>query len=237
VNEGLGRKEGCRKVNLEMQADTTSSAVAELCPRVAAAAWYCVRSQLKHEHIAAAHLCLIPGVEVFNPRLRLLRATRRGQVWSTESLFPNYVFTRFVLESKLEKVRYTPSVKMVVQFGDTVPTIPDSVIQQLQQDLEGLSSRVLVEAPDEGEEVEVAAGAFKGLNGRVMRVLPAKRRVQILLDMMGRSVAAELNLELLLFRKRDAAGLVLREVDQVARSGAMIHGLSRLAENLCRQAA
>ncbi len=70
-------------------------------------AWFCVRSHLKHEHIAAAHLRLIPEVEVFNPRLRLLRTTRRGQMWSTESLFPNYLFTRFDRESKLEKIRYT----------------------------------------------------------------------------------------------------------------------------------
>ncbi len=215
---------------MEMQVDTGSSAVAELYPDVAGAAWYCIRSQLKHEHIAAAHLCLIPGVEVFNPRLRLLRTTRRGPVWSTESLFPNYLFARFVLESKLEKVRYTPSVKMVVQFGDAVPTIPDAVIQQLQRDLERMSANVLVETPDEGEEVEVAAGAFKGLNGRVTRVLPAKRRVQILLDMMGRSIAAEFSLEMLLFRKRDAANLVLRDADLTARRRWRFPNAERAAE-------
>ncbi len=217
---------------MDMQVETTSSAVAELCSNYPQAAWYCIRSQLKHEHIAAAHLCLIPGVEVFNPRLRLLRATRRGQVWSTESLFPNYLFARFELESKLEKVRYTPAVKMVVQFGDTVPTIPAAVIQQLQRDLAGMSARVLVEAPEEGEEVEVAAGAFKGLNGRVTRVLPAKRRVQILLDMMGRSIAAELSLEMLLFRKREAANLVLREADLSSWRGPSRQGLRRSREEL-----
>ncbi len=220
-----------------MQVENSSSAVAELCPGAAEPAWFCLRSQMKREHIAAAHLGLIPGVEVFNPRLRLLRATRRGPVWSTESLFPNYLFARFVLESKLEKVRYTPSVKMVVQFGDAVPTIPAPVIRQLQRDLELMQSTVLVEAPDEGEEVEVAAGAFKGLNGRVTRVLPAKRRVQILLDMMGRSIAAELSLELLLFRKRDAANLVLRETNGAGKGGSRFQGLDRSAEDLYEQAA
>src|SRR5215471_8767372 len=105
-------------------------------------AWFCVRTHLKHEHIAAAHLRLIPGVEAFNPRLRLLRSTRRGRVWMTESLFPNYLFARFALESKLEKVRYTPSVTSVLQFGGEVPTIPDVVIEQLRRDLEGLEDKV-----------------------------------------------------------------------------------------------
>jgi len=177
--------------------------------QMAKPAWYCVRSHLKHEHIAAAHLRQIPEVQVFNPQLRLLRSTRRGRFWSTESLFPNYLFTRFVLESKLEKVRYTPSVANVLRFGQTVPAIPDRVIEAMQQDLEDLKGKVLTDAPEEGQEIEVGDGAFKGLTGQVVRVLPAKQRVQILLDFMGRSIAAELSLDLVLFRKRGAARLAL----------------------------
>jgi transcriptional antiterminator RfaH len=189
----------------------TSLPIAELYPEVAERAWYCIRSHLKHEHIAAAHLRLIPELEVFNPRLRLLRSTRRGRVWFTESLFPNYLFARFDLESTLEKVRYTPAVARVLQFGGRVPNIPDAVIRGLQRDLDAMESKVLIDAPDEAEEVEVAAGAFKGLTGRVTRVLPARQRVEILLDFMGRSIAAELSLELLLFHRRNAAHLVLQE--------------------------
>jgi transcriptional antiterminator RfaH len=182
-------------------------------------AWFCIRSQLKREHIAAAQLRLIPEVEVFNPQLRLLRLTRRGRVWSTESLFPNYLFARFVLDAKLEKIRYTPSVKMVVQFGDVVPTIPDGVIQDLQRGLESMRSKVLTDAPEVGDEIEVASGAFKGVSGRVAHVLPAKQRVQILLDLMGRSIATELSLELVLFRKKDAAKWVLQGADLVPPQG------------------
>ncbi len=219
-----------------MQVEVTSSASAELCTGVEEAAWFCVRSQLKREHIAAAQLRQIPGVEVFNPQLRLLRSTRRGPVWSTESLFPNYLFASFVLEAKLEKVRYTPSVKMVVQFGNTVPTIPDGVIQEMRGGLELMKSKVLTDAPEEGEEVEVAAGAFKGLNGRVTRVLPAKQRVQILLDMMGRSVAAELSLDLLLFRRRDAVNMVLHDGSVISQQGHKFPGLDRSGETVCAAA-
>jgi transcriptional antiterminator RfaH len=192
-------------------AGTISSPMAELLFKTGepTRAWYCVRTHLKHEHIAAAHLQLLPEVQVFNPRLRLLRSTRRGRIWSTESLFPNYVFARFVLESTLEKVRYTSSITKVLRFGDTVPAIPDPVIENLRQELDELKDKVLTDAPEEGEEVEVGAGAFKGLTGQVTRVLPAKQRVQILLDFMGRSIAAELSLEMVLFRKREASRVVL----------------------------
>src|SRR6266550_4183314 len=103
--------------------EDTSSRLAEHCACGKEPVWYGVRTHLKHEHIATAHLRQIPGVEVFNPQLRLLRSTRRGRRWSTESLFPNYLFVRFVLESALDKIRCTPAVKIVVQFGDQVPEI------------------------------------------------------------------------------------------------------------------
>ena len=34
--------------------------------------WYCLRSQPKHEHIAAAQLRRSMGIEVFCPRVRIL---------------------------------------------------------------------------------------------------------------------------------------------------------------------
>src|SRR2546423_14323598 len=80
--------------------------------------WACIRTHPKHEHIAAAQLSHVPGVEVFNPQLRLERQTRRGRMRSTESLFVNYMFARFVIATTLERVRYTPSVKTVLHFGD-----------------------------------------------------------------------------------------------------------------------
>src|SRR6266480_3047750 len=185
--------------------EATSSRIAELCPCRREPAWFCIRTHLKREHIATAHLRQLPGVEVFNPQLRLLRSTRRGRRWSTESLFPNYLFARFVLESMLEKVRYTPAVKFVLRFADRVPEIPDAVIEDLRQGVGELGSKVLTDAPVEGEEVEIAIRAFVGMKALVTRVLPGKQRVQILLDVMGRSVPAELSLDFVLFNRRNAA--------------------------------
>src|SRR5256885_14441326 len=140
--------------------EATSSPIAELYPGRRSQTWLCIRTHLKHEHIATAHLRQIRGVEVFNPQLRLLRSTRRGRRWSTESLFPNYLFARFALKSMLEKVRYTPAVKVVLRFGDRVPEIPDAVIEDLRQGLNELGSTVLTDAPLEGDRKSVATGPF-----------------------------------------------------------------------------
>jgi transcriptional antiterminator RfaH len=190
-----------------------SSPIAELYMKKPETAWYCIRTHLKHEHIAAAHLKQIPGVNVFNPQLRVLRSTRQGRKWSIESLFPNYVFGCFAMESQLEKITHTPAVKFVVRFGDQTPTIPEAVIQELQQDLTELSSKVLVDTPAEGEEVEIAGGAFAGIRASVIRVLPGKQRAQILLEVMGRSVQAEFSLDVLLFDQRRAAQFALPPIE------------------------
>src|SRR5262249_44220495 len=141
------------------------------------AVWCCIRSQPKREHIAAAQLNCIAGVEVFNPQLRLERRTRRGRMYCTESLFVNYLFARFVPETALEKVRYTPSVKTVLQFGNQVATVPEQVIEDLRRTMDENSETVFTDAPQAGEEVEVFEGPFQGEKGIVVRVLPARERV------------------------------------------------------------
>ncbi|MCH1497844.1 MAG: hypothetical protein L7U83_02140, partial [Akkermansiaceae bacterium] len=61
------------------------------------AAWYVLRTQLKREKLAAANLRRLDGVEVFLPRLKYQKTTRRGRVWWTEPLFPGYLLARFSL--------------------------------------------------------------------------------------------------------------------------------------------
>jgi transcriptional antiterminator RfaH len=176
-------------------------------------AWYCIRTHPKHEHIAAANLRQLPNVEVFNPQLRFLRCTARGRVRSTEPLFPNYLFARFVLEVSLDKIRFTPSVTRVLSFGDRVPSIPDNVITELRHNLADNEQHVFTDVPLQGEEVEIVDGPFQGARAIVTRIMPAKQRVQVLMDVLGQSTVTELNLETVLFEKRQAAKFVLANAE------------------------
>src|SRR5204863_2405848 len=83
--------------------------------------WYCVRTQPKHEHIAAATLTRNLSLEVFHPRLRLERATRRGVVHVVEPLFPCYLFVRCCLGERLDDIRYANGVCSLVHFGQRIP--------------------------------------------------------------------------------------------------------------------
>src|SRR5438309_8963973 len=146
---------------------------------IALPAWYCARTQPKHEHIAAAGLTRNLGLEVFHPRLRMERATRRGPVRVIESLFPCYVFVR-CLRERLDEIRYATGVSSLVHFGQKIPIVPDPVIEELQQCFETEEPMSVQDRLYPGAEVTLAEGPFLGSHGIVLRVLPAKQRVQIL---------------------------------------------------------
>jgi transcriptional antiterminator RfaH len=172
------------------------------------AAWYCARTKPKHEHIAAAGLARRLGLEVFLPRMRLERATRRGVVRVVEQLFHCYVFVRSPDAAGLDEVRYMSGVSGLVQFGQRVATVPDQVIDELRQCFDS-GNPIWVEDPlCAGAEVTVAGGSFLGSRGVVVRVLSAKQRVQILLDFLGRPTLAEVDRKSLTLDERRMADLV-----------------------------
>ena len=155
-------------------------------------AWFCLRTQPKHEHIAAAHLQQEPDLEVYLPRIRFKRATRRGPVWFTEALFPNYLFARFELAACLRLVCHARGVRGVVHFGSRWPVVPDPVIAELRATVGADQVHVIREELRPGERVQIAGGAFHGLEAVVTRVMPSRERAAVLLEFLGQQTTVEL---------------------------------------------
>jgi transcriptional antiterminator RfaH len=153
--------------------------------------WYCLRSQPKHEHIAAAHLRLLEGVTVFCPRIKFKRATRQGLVRVTEAMFPGYLFARFELSELHLRVRSTHGVSGIVRFADRYPTVEEGALAKLRNHLGDTEIKMLSDELSEGDQVQIVAGAFVGLDAVVTQVLSAKERVKVLMDFLGRKMEAE----------------------------------------------
>ena len=132
-------------------------------------------------------------LEVFHPRLRLERSTRRGVVRVVEPLFPGYLFVHCSLNERLSDIRYVNGVSSLVHFGNRISTIPDGVIQELKQCFEADEPMSVQDHLHVGAEVVVAEGPFQGFCGTVVRLLPARQRVQLLLDFLGRMTLAEVD--------------------------------------------
>lgn len=156
-------------------------------------AWYCARTKPKHEHIAAANVRKRLNLEVFHPQLRIERATRRGVVRVIEPLFPGYIFVRCAIEEKLNEIQRTNGISSLVHFGNRIPTVEDSVIGELQECFEAESPMALNDCLAPGDEVLVGDGAFAGMRAFVLRVMPARQRVQVLLDILGGPTPVEVD--------------------------------------------
>jgi transcriptional antiterminator RfaH len=154
--------------------------------------WYCARTKPKNEHIAAANLAKRMALEVFNPRLRIERATRRGIVRTVDALFPCYIFVRCTVEA-FDEIRYVSGVSSLVHFGSKIPPVPNEIIEDLKECFASEEPLAVEDQMLPGAEVAIAEGAFRGFQAIVLRMLPAKRRVQILLDILGRQTLVEVN--------------------------------------------
>ena len=155
-------------------------------------AWFCLRTQPKREHIVAGHLAKESGIEVYLPRIRFRRTTPKGPVWFTESLFPNYLFARFDLEASLRQVHHTWGMRGVVRFGRQVASLPDQVILELRRTVPADRVHIIEEQFQPGQPVRISGGAFHGLLAVVTRVMPARERVAVLLEFLGRQTTVEL---------------------------------------------
>jgi transcriptional antiterminator RfaH len=155
--------------------------------------WFCLKAAPKQERLAAAGLKQLAGVQVFAPQIRFRKTTRRGPVWFVEALFPGYVFARFFFPDLHRQVIYVPGISSIVRFGKTVAVVDDDTIGGLRQ--LGGEEELIILNPElkPGDSVEIATGPFLGLTAVVTQVLPARERVKVLLEFLGRSLEAEIS--------------------------------------------
>jgi len=169
--------------------------------------WYSARTKPKHEHIATANLRRHLGLPVFFPRIRMEKLTRRGLVRVAEPLFPCYIFVCCIVEERHSEIQHLSGISRLVQFGGKFPKVENNIIEDLQacfghEDLISVESRL-----EPGDEVTVATGAFAGMSAQVLKSMPAKKRVQILLDILGRPTTVEVGSEAVMLKKNTLADL------------------------------
>ena len=176
-------------------------------PSISIPEWFCLRTQTKREHIAAGHLREVEGVEVFCPRLRYRKATRRGKIWWVEPLFPGYLLAKFNLAEMERMVTFCQGVRGLVRFGSEIPAVPDAFVESLRQEVRNRSEgdeELFAVSPviEIGDEVEIAHGPLQGMHGTIVSIAPATERVKILLDFLGQPQAVNVDLFSLLLPRR-----------------------------------
>ena len=163
------------------------------------AGWYCFKALPKKEHIAAEILRRREGLDALCPRISYFKNTRRGKVRFVECLFPGYVFVFADLARVYRLIRSTQGIRDIVSFGDRVPAIPESFVNELKQRIGEESIHNLPDAvPVPGQEVTITEGPFRDLKAVVSGQLDAHQRVALLLDFLGRQMEINVRVDDLL---------------------------------------
>jgi transcription antitermination factor NusG len=162
-----------------------------MMPEESKPAWYVVHSRPKCEHIAAALMAGLEGVQTYCPRIRFQKSTRRGKVWFVEALFPSYFFAHFNPTEMLRAVKHSQSVIRVVGFGESLARVDEVVIEQIKAEMAEEDVRVVEVGIEVGDIVELTEGPMRGLKGIVNAKLSGADRVRVLLEFLGRENAVE----------------------------------------------
>src|SRR5437762_6044267 len=157
--------------------------------------WFCLRAEPKREHLAATALRRRFGIECLSPRLRFRKLTQRGPVWFVEAMFPGYLFAKFVYSTQHRAVESSHGVRGILRFGQRLATLPENTVIALQSKA-GTEEVVTIDPSLKiGQPVHIVEGPFQGLEVVVTQVLPAKERIRVLLEFLGRSMEMEVAAE------------------------------------------
>ncbi len=149
--------------------------------------WYVVFTKAKNEKLAEENL-FRQGFECFLPFVNNPNKVRARRVKSIiEPLFPCYLFIKVDTETQsIAPVRSTRGVAKMVMFGNTLASIPDKYIEQIQNRVSPESGVIEFVSHDykPGDKVKVLDGPLAGLEGS-FKQNSAEDRVILMLGLLG----------------------------------------------------
>lgn len=130
------------------------------------------------------------GFEAYCPRFK-----RRLKDPVVRMLFPGYLFLRISPALELFKVRWIPGLRGPLLFSRQLACVEEDLLESWRDRESGRGFSV-PEPPEPfrpGQKVRVKEGPFTGFEGVVLEFIPARERVRLLLDHLGRSTPLELD--------------------------------------------
>jgi transcriptional antiterminator RfaH len=109
-------------------------------------------------------------------------------------MFPGYLFAKFIYSTQHRAVESSHGISGIVHFGDRLAILPENIVTALQSSV-GSEEIVTLDCSIKiGQSVEIVDGPFQGLEVVVTHLLPARDRIRVLFDFLGRSVEMEVSM-------------------------------------------
>lgn len=155
--------------------------------------WYAAHTQPQAE-LRAAHRLQAQGYEVFAPTVARRVRHARSVKMVRRPLFPRYLFVRFdCAMDRWRCINGTAGIVQLVAAADQPLALPAGLVEALIEH-HNWSTGQGDDAFHVGESARFTSGPFSDLVGRISSI-DEKGRVELLLSLMGRSVAVITSVE------------------------------------------
>ncbi|CAG0982615.1 MAG: hypothetical protein IAE83_01225 [Anaerolinea sp.] len=157
-------------------------------------AWYTLRSK-PHKEIQVHDQLVNKGIETYYPFFRVKPVNPRSA--TIRPFFPGYLFVHIDLdETGSSPLLWLPGAIGLVQFGDYAPPLPDHFIANLRSRIAQIESAggLKQSALQKGDPVRITGGSLQGYEAVFDSHLSGDERVQVLLNILGRLVSAQVDI-------------------------------------------
>lgn len=159
--------------------------------------WYLAYSKPRKEELARVNLER-QGYLTYLPMMRTPRRRAGRRIIRVEPMFPRYLFIHLDTETdNWAPIRSTLGIVNLVRFGMFPSPVPDDLIAMLRErDSESGIQEIPLNTFREGQRVRIEDGPFMGYEG-IFLAQTGEERVLILLDIVGKSARAQIDVEYL----------------------------------------
>jgi transcriptional antiterminator RfaH len=155
--------------------------------------WYVIRSKPRRERFVTEQLTS-QGLEVFFPAVKVHPINPRSA--RERAYFPGYLFAHVDLVAiGVNKLRWMPAAVGLLEFGGEPAVVPEALITQLRRRVASIQAAGGIVFADlkAGDTVKITSGPFAGYEAIFDLRLKGAERVRVLLELLRRQVAVELD--------------------------------------------
>ena len=164
--------------------------------------WIAIYTKSRHEQIVINELSK-KDIESFCPMFKEKRQWSDRKKWVHFPLFRSYVFARIHLKENIF-VLQTIGVNKIVKFQNKISIIPDQVINDIKNIVDGGYKIQQVDYFIKGDEVSVVSGPLKGVNG-IIQDLKGDSRLIMKVEAIRQAFSIEISSEQLKLKKKNVS--------------------------------
>ena len=164
--------------------------------------WIAVYTKSRHEQIVVNELSK-KDIESFCPMFKERRQWSDRKKWVHFPLFRSYVFARIHLKENIF-VLQSIGVNKIVKFQNKISIIPDQVINDIKNIVDGGYKIQQVDYFIKGDEVSVVSGPLKGING-IIQDLKGDSRLIMKVEAIRQAFSIEISSEQLKLKKKNVS--------------------------------